>query len=260
MRRQSGLTLIELLAAMVIGGILIFVATAVVPEAYRRSALAVAANNIRSLAVGGQQYLADHNHHYWLTVKDRATFADSEGQVVRGAQWWYGFETQASQSAGEGHRTFDSSRSPLADYIPAALRPDPSFASGGRAFKPKYKSGYIGIGYNAVLGGGRGATSDKQTLSYWSLAKPSEVAVFATCAQVNTFQSPASAAHPMIEEFPYFDQKETTLHAIARGNVLVGFADGSAGMLPLDKVTIDSRDPHGSIGRFAPAGSYLHLR
>jgi hypothetical protein len=230
-------------------------------KAYENSALAVAANNVRVLSAGAAQYLADNNYHYWLTVKEGYTVQDSDGQTSRGAQWWYGFESNSSRYvAGEGNRTFDSSQSPLAGYIPAAIRPDPSFSLQGQSFKPKYKSGYIGVGYNAVLGGGRMNNSDKRTLSYWSLNSPAHVAVFATCAQVNTFQAPASASHPMIEEFPYFDERETTVHFLQGDMAMVGFADGSAGFLPLDKSTRVGGLKNVTVGRFAPAGSFKYLK
>lgn len=257
---SRGFTAVELLVTVGVIAVLLAAAAPLCLTAYERSAIAVTASNIRQLSAGGMQYLADHGHRYWLTVKDRATFVEPDGNTVRGAQWWYGFETLASQSAGEGRRHFDASRSPLAGYIPGAIRPDPSFSIHGRAFKPKYNSGYLGVGYNAVLGGGRGNSVEAKALSYWSLAAPGKTVVFATCAQVNTFQSPASPSRPMLEEFPYFDQKETTIHFIAGNMALVGYADGSGGLLPIDESTRDSRLKRANVGRFAPVGSFQFLK
>ena len=258
---RRGFTLVEIAVCVVGIAVLCTVVAAAGRKAYENSALAVAANNVRMLSAGAAQYLADNNYRYWLTVQDGYTVQESNGATSRGAKWWYGFETNSSRyGAGEGNRTFDSSQSPLAGYIPAAIRPDPSFSLQGQSFKPKYKSGYIGVGYNAVLGGGRMNGSEKKILSYWSLSDPAHVAVFATCAQVNTFQSPASASHPMIEEFPYFDERETTVHFLQGDMAMVGFADGSAGFLPMDKSTRVGGLKNVNVGRFAPAGSFKYLK
>jgi hypothetical protein len=40
---------------------------------------------------------------------------------------------------------------------------------------------------------------------------------------------------------------------------MVAFADGSAGFLPLEKSTLDTRAPQAAIGRFAPKGSLKYL-
>ncbi|HRJ73706.1 MAG TPA: hypothetical protein PLS03_15900, partial [Terrimicrobiaceae bacterium] len=140
----------------------------------------------------------------------------------------------------------------------AGLRPDPSFALSGQTFKPKYRSGYLGVGYNVLLGGGWTGNPAKLK-TYWSLNRPDEVVVFFTSAQVNTFQSPASASHPMLEEFYAIDEREVTAHFRHHGSALVGFANGSAGFLPIDETTRDSRMPKAAVGRFAPKGSKKFL-
>lgn len=83
--------------------------------------------------------------------------------------------------------------------------------------------------------------------------------MFATSAQVNTFQAPASAKNPMIEEFYGLDDKEVTVHFRHNGKAMVAFADGSCGFLPMDPSTLDQRDPKALIGRFAPPGSKTYL-
>jgi len=164
----------------------------------------------------------------------------------------------------EGQRSFDPAQSPLAGYVPAGIRPDPSFQLGGNAFKPKYQFGYIGIGYNVLLGGGwLGAAP---CLTDWSLSNPSKVVVFATSAQVNNFQKPASSKNPMIEEFYGFDaggapfNNPASVHFRHHGYAMVAYADGSAGFLPMDETTRDNRLPTANIGRFAPIGSTNYLR
>jgi hypothetical protein len=241
---------VELLISMAIVatlGAVVFVAGR---EVHASSSLAVSANNIRQLAAGGMAYLGDNNYTFW----PYSTTASATGS---GTTWWFGFESATSMSSAEGQRNFDPTKGPLANYVTKGFRPDPSFALGGRAFKPKYRNGYIGVGYNTLLGGGfmgRGALR-KQT----ALADPSEVVVFFTAAQVNTFQRPASARNPMIEEFYGIDEREVTAHFRHGGKAMVSFASGNAGFLPIDESTRDLRSPKANIGRFAPRGSTKFL-
>lgn len=248
--RDGGFSLVELLAAIAIAvvlGSLIFV---VGQKAYAASSLAVSANNIRQLAAGGMAYLGDHQNTFW-NYRERL-----KGEE-KGIRWWFGFEAAGSVSRPEGQREFDPARGPLGDYVARSLRPDPSFAMGGRAFKPKYRNGYIGIGYNTLLGGGFNGNKPLKKLT--ALGDPSKVVVFFTSAQVNTFTKPASPRNPMLEEFYGIDEKEVTAHFRHGGKALVSFANGSADFLPIDESTRDRRVPKANIGRFAPVGSTLFL-
>lgn len=252
MHSRRAFTVVEMLvvvALLMLGGA--FVAGAGW-KVYEESSLVTSANNIRQLAAGGAAYLADHQHRFWKFREDSA----------EGTRWWWGFESRASQRSGEGNRRFSPEGGPLGGYVPAGARPDPSFALHSSALKPKYRSGYIGVGYNVVLGGGFFGTRAKPLtpIRYWELEKPSQVVVFSTSAQVNTFQRPASPGRPMLEEFYGFDDRETTIHFRHHGKAMVGFADGSVGFLPIFEPTRDPRMPDANIGRFAPRGSFKYLK
>ncbi|MEX1119390.1 MAG: hypothetical protein WEB60_11420, partial [Terrimicrobiaceae bacterium] len=143
----------------------------------------------------------------------------------------------------------------------------------GKAYKPKYRFGYLGVAYNVLL-----AVDDGNRNAAWSgrdpqkaqglpipmrlgqLARPDQTVVFATSAQVNTFQAPASASNPMIEEFYGIDDREVTVHFRHGGNAMVAYATGNVGFLPIDESTRDRRAPEAAVGRFAPVGSLQHLR
>lgn len=248
--QSHGFTLVELMACIAILAVLGAIGFVSAKHAYASSSLAVSANNIRHLAAGGMAYLGDNNYTFWPYQTSNA--ADGAGTT-----WWFGFETSTSIGSPEGQRNFDPIKGPLANYVPKGFRPDPSFALHARAFKPKYRNGYIGIGYNTLLGAGftGNGTLKKQT----ALADPSQVVVFFTAAQVNTFQRPASARNPMIEEFYGIDETEVTAHFRHRGMAMVSFASGNAGFLPMDESTRDRRSPKANIGRFAPRGSKKFL-
>lgn len=244
--RRSGYSLIEILVAVSIFVVLAAIITATTSKSLGEASLAISANNIRQLAAGGMNYLAENNYVFW---KYRTT-------DTNGVTWWFGYEPLSSFSRPEGEREYDAERGPLGGYLPASLRPDPSLSLGGKTFKPKYRTGYIGIGYNGLLGG---SGIQQNTVKYWDLPKPSEIVVFATSAQINTFQKPATPKNPMVEEFYLLDEKEITVHFRHHGNAMVAFANGSAGFLPLAESTRDARSPKANIGRFAPKGSTKYL-
>lgn len=255
--REKGFTVIELLAVITIVLVLAAVAAGAGWKVYESSSLAISANNIRQLAAGGMNYLSDNNFVYWPY---RQNIPSSSGGIA----WWFGFEPVASMGRAEGQKEFDPSQGPLGGYIPKGIHPDPSFSMEGSAFKPKFRNGYIGIGYNVVIGGGFLGSSPR--LSQWQLSDLSKVVVFTTSAQVNDFQSPASPKKPMIEEFYSLDAgdgaqgKYPSVHFRHNGKAMVSFASGNAGFLEMEESTRDSRMPKANVGRFAPKGDTTYLK
>lgn len=251
-KRTRAFTLIEVLVAAAIVLVLGACLTGAGWKVYETSSLAVSANTLRQLAAGAASYLGDHNQTFWPY---RAAGPEENPGIV----WWFGFESFASTRKPEGQRQFNPELGPLGNYVAAAWRPDPSFALQGRTFKPKYQFGYLGIGYNVLLGGGwMGDPKDLKT--YWQLSRPGRVVVFATSAQVNTFQRPASPRHPMLEEFYGLDERQRTVHFRHHGKAMVAFANGSAGFLPMEESTRDARMPQANVGRFAPPNDTKYLQ
>jgi len=247
--RRRAFSLIELLITIAIVAVLGVCLSAAARQALFSSSLASSAGNIRQLAAGSAAYLAENNYTFWSY---RSTDSDRPGVV-----WWFGYEPKSSLAKAEGERFVDPAAGPLGEYVPGGFRPDPSFRNGGNAFKPKYRFGYIGTGYNVLLGGGWLGIAERK--KYWDLPSPGEIVVFATSAQVNNFQKPASAKNPMLEEFYGLDGSEVTVHFRHHGNAMVAFASGSAGFLPIDPSTLDTRAPKANVGRFAPKGSTKYL-
>ena len=252
---EKGFTLVELLAVVCIVLVLSMVVSSAGWKVYEASSLAVSASNIRLLAAGGMNYLAENNNTYWPYKANVAANG-------RGTTWWFGFETAASIAKPEGQRDFNPSLGPLGGFIPKGFLPDPSLALGWSVFKPKYRSGYIGTGYNVLLGGG--FLGIAPLMNHGQLSDPSKVVVFFTSAQVNTFQAPASASHPMLEEFYGADDGSTgnqaSIHFRSHGKAMVSFASGTAGFLPMDESTRDTRMPNGNVGRFAPVGNSTYFK
>lgn len=237
----SGISMVEFLVAIALIVILASVAVPAGVSAFRSSSLAVSASNIRQLAAGGAAYLGENNYRFWPFLQK-----GKDGDV-----WWFGMEPASSKGKPEGEREIDMSKGPLANYLPSNMVPDPSLRISGKPFKPKFKFGYIGSGYNVLLANGwvtGTSPKAKKPLRYWDLKTPGRTVVFATSAQINTFQSPASPDNPMIEEFYGIDDKEKTVHFRHGGQAMVAYADGSAGFLPMKDAKQDSRAPGANIG------------
>jgi len=242
-KRNRGFSLVELLVVIAILGILGAVLVPAVRQAILSSSLATSASNVRQLAAGTAAYLSENNHQFWPYRQN--IFEDER----RGTEWWFGFEPLESLQKPEGERWFEPGSGPIGGYVPAGLQPDPSFGFTGEAFKPKYRFGYIGVGYNVLLGGGWMGL--EKPVRVFALENPSRTVVFATSAQVNTFQQPASSDNPMIEEFYGFDNNRgnKTVHFRHRGEALVAFADSSVGYLEMEPGSMDKRDPDARVGR-----------
>ncbi len=239
-KRTRAFTLIEILTVIAIIGLLTGIIIPTARQAILSSSLATSASNLRQIAAGGAAYLVENNHTFWPYRKN----IRESGR--RGVEWWFGFETLESMQRREGERWFQPGTGPLGGFIPAGPQPDPSFDFAGNAFKPKFQMGYIGIGYNVHLGGGWMGTGDLVRFS--RIKEPARTVVFATSAQVNTFQKPASSDNPMIEEFYGIDEQFKTVHFRHRGEALVSYADSSIGFLPLEGNNRDDRDPDANVG------------
>jgi prepilin-type N-terminal cleavage/methylation domain-containing protein len=234
-------TLVELLVVVAIVAVLVAISLPVLSAAKRSSSLAISTNSLNQLTIAGRMYLTDNNNVYW----------QYEQSAPGGEMWWFGFETTASLRTAEGKRFCDYSQGPLGPYMMSSggVKTDPAFLQYSPRLKPKYQDGNYGYGYNDVLAGHNAL----------QIATPSQMIVFATSAQVNTFQSPASASSPMIEEFYMVDDTQTTIHFRHGRNALAAFADGSVRALSMGSDMVpgsqDMRIPSANIGRLS--GTYF---
>ena len=248
--RTAAFTLLEALTVVAVLAVLAVLLVPAVQGVQLASWKAVSAHTLRSLSAAGAAYRGDHDGEFWRYREDSP----------KGTQWWFGLESAASRNNREGHRTIDFSQGPLGPYAIASgghITSDPAFLAAKPRHKPKFANGNYGYGYNSLLGGGvlgRGRLPRAQAFD-----RPARIVVFATSAQVNVFQPPASEGHPMLEEFYLINDRETTVHFRFGGKALATMMDGSLQELPMDPGTLDTRMPQANIGRFAPVGSRLYL-
>jgi prepilin-type N-terminal cleavage/methylation domain-containing protein len=241
MKRSCGFTLIELLAAVVILGVLLTLCAPAATAVRRQTTLAVSSSALRQLSVAAQNYLAESQGQFF---RARENLSD-------GVQWWFGFESYSGPKA-EGKRVLDKARGPLGPYIvdSAGRVPDFAFTSMGASFKPKFANGYFGFGVNTELTGGPMGQDAGKLRRISQLERPGRIALFATCAQINSFQAPASAKKPMLEEFYFFNTTDcrNTVHFRHGQKALVAFTDGSIQEVPGDSARWDRRLPGAAVG------------
>ncbi|HEY3898050.1 MAG TPA: prepilin-type N-terminal cleavage/methylation domain-containing protein [Chthoniobacter sp.] len=239
---KRGFTLIELLVVIAIIATLIAILLPMLSATKVASARAISANSLTELLVGGRAYLNDNNNQFWPYEQ-----ATSDGMM-----WWFGYETWQSVGMPEGQRTCDYSQGPLGPYVSASggVKSDPALAQYGGSLKPKYQNGNYGYGYNTVLA----ADATGASRNALSVNLPSQMIVFATCAQVNTFEPPATPSNPMVEEFYMISDTQVTAHFRHGRHALAAFLDGSVRELSMatdmQPGSQDMRMPSANIGCF----------
>ena len=86
------------------------------------------------------------------------------------------------------------------------------------------------------------------------IPRPSETALFADAAQINTWQAPASLQNPMLEEWYYVDDSRSQPNGHfrhgQRANVV--FCDGHVAVEKFMPGSLDLRMPNQSVGQLRP--------
>jgi prepilin-type N-terminal cleavage/methylation domain-containing protein/prepilin-type processing-associated H-X9-DG protein len=248
---RRGFTLIELLAVVTVTSILFsLVATVVVPRGREMAKMAQSTSNLRQLGVATHLYLMEHEYRFFPYREE----------VPDGVLWYFGLEPGRG-GGPEGDRDLDRARSPLYPYLQqiGGIEVCPGFDYHNALWKPKFRGASWGYGYNILLGplfrGDGVAIHPGRSLD--DLSIPSRVLMFGTCAQVNTFQAPASPSNPMLEEFYLIEDTYRTIHFRFGGGerALFVFADGHVKALPPYPGEMDTRLPGANVGRITPRGS-----
>ncbi|HYR59162.1 MAG TPA: type II secretion system protein [Chthoniobacteraceae bacterium] len=241
MKTRAGFTLLELLVSTAVIAILAVLMLSALAKMRGIGQSAHCANSLRQLGVATQLYLGEH---------DRRMFAYS--QAVKGGRLWYfGLESSGSLGQHEGSREVDVTQSPLYPYIQqvGGIEICPAFPYGVSIWKPKYHGASWGYGFDTTI----------SNVVATNIPAPSRVILFGDCAQVNTFQSPASPGHPMLEEFYMIESNYRTIHFRHGAHANLLFLDGHIEAMTMCPGTQDDRLPEANVGRITPVGSKDYL-
>ncbi len=238
---RAGFTLLELLVSLSILAVLVSLSLAGISKTRGAGQQAFCANSLRQLAVATRLYLTDNDQRF---------FAYSQ-TVPEGTLWYFGLEPGGGSKA-EGSRELDVTQGPLYRYIQqtGGVEICPSFPYESALWKPKFKGASYGYGFNTYLSGRNVLT----------LERPAKTILFGDCAQVNTFQAPASARNPMLEEFYMIDSSFKTIHFRHGTSANIVFTDGHVEAMKLYPGTQDTRLKQANVGRITPVGSTEYLQ
>lgn len=231
--QPAGFTLVELLVAIVIIAIL---AALLLPALSRGRGTAYrvrCVGNLRQLGVAAHMYWDDNNG---------ACFRYRIGATNGGEWYWFGW----LGAGAEGERAYDPTPGALYSYLRGrGVELCPAFDYLSPQVKLKAKGAAYGYGYNWYLSSGAAEPPVKIT----RVPRPGDLALLADAAQVNTWQAPASADNPMLEEWYYIDtstnQPNGHFRHSRRANVL--FCDGHVGAEKFVPGTLDLRMPQQNV-------------
>jgi len=234
--RPHGFTLIELLIVIAIIAIL---AALLLPALARSKATAQrikCVSNLHQLGLATQMYWDDNAGNCF-----RYTSPTNYGRI-----FWFGWIE--GDDVPEGERQFDPTVGALWPYLDGRgveLCPSLNYALG--QFKLKAKGAAYGYGYNLHLSTGSG----KPPIPAAKISRPSNTALLADSAQVNTFQAPASPENPMLEEFYYIstNRNEATAHFRHAERASAVFADGHVAVEKMEVGSLDQNLPNQLVGR-----------
>lgn len=246
-RPAPGFTLIELLVVIGIIGVLSAVLLPVLRTAMQAGGSAACKSNLRQMQLAYQMYLDDHGGRFFPYQQD-----DAGGRTL----WYWGLGEQGP----EGTRAIDKTKARLAPYFPQVGRVEicPSLPYKAPYFKRKFDIASYGYGLNAYLLSDLPQAKKCGVFLADQIRNPCDTITWADAIQVNTWQAPASAQNPMLEEWYYLDKNDPPkFHFRHNGLCNCAFADGSVRSFKPNR--LDQRCD-GLSGYIEPPGEDYYLR
>jgi len=233
-------TLIELLVVFAVIALLCVLAGAATGKIRSAANAAACANNLRQAAAATHLYVQEHDGHLF----------DYSKKTAEGTLWYFGLEL--GTGGAEGTRQLDVERGPLFPYLQSSngIGVCPEFPYDDPRWKAKFEGPSTNYGFNVLISG----------LLALSISEPAHVILFGDCAQINTFQAPASPGNPMVEEFYIIDNQFSSIHFRHGDQAQFVFLDGHVERMPMEPGTGDTRMNDMTIGRITPRWSFEFLQ
>jgi prepilin-type processing-associated H-X9-DG protein/prepilin-type N-terminal cleavage/methylation domain-containing protein len=250
-QNYSAFTLIELLVVIAIIAILAAMLLPALAHSKSQAQRAACEGNLRQLGIATELYWDDNNGNCFFY-----NYTSVNNSGTSGSLWWFGW-LENSNGHNEGQRAFDLSTGVLFPYLHGSdVRLCPSPVWNSPQFKLKGTNVVFSYGYNKYV-------SPPNTNSFANISRvsrPTETALFADSAQVNTFQPPASVANPMFEEWYWLDletnysnpNNQPNGHFRHSQKANVTFADGHVALENPVTGSFDKRLPNQFIGQLRP--------
>lgn len=215
---QIAFTLLELLVVIAIIALLASMTAAALHKSRQSAQQVRCLSNLRQLGLAAHMYWDDNGGNCFRY----RGISTNNGDI-----YWFGWLGRGSEST----RPFDFSKGALFPYLTGkGIEICPSLNYAMASFKLKATGASYGYGYNLTLS----SALEQPSFNINRAIRPADLALFADCAQVNTFQLPATPENPMLEEFYYFSTNEPTVHFRHRQKSNVVFCDGhTAAEVPL---------------------------
>ena len=231
----NAFTLIELLVVCAVIGVL---AALILPALIKSTSSAQrikCVSNLRQLGLAAQMYWDDNGGHAFRY----------RGIATNGGDlYWFGWLARGS----EGARAFDPTAGALFPYLGGrGVEICPALNYALQQFKRKATGAAYGYGYNLYLS----APLDQPPSNISKITRPTETAVLADAAQINTWQAPASANNPLLEEWYYVDDNAVQPNGHFRHSqkASVVFCDGHVALEKPVENSLDRRLPSQFVGR-----------
>lgn len=232
--KTRGFTLVELLVVIAIIAILAALLLPVLARSKKSAQKIRCTSDLRQLGVATHLYWDENagncfRFFYWTTNGGRL--------------YWFGW----LENGAESTRDFDATQGALYPYLHGrGVELCPSLNYWATQFKYKATGAAYGYGYNLNLS----TNVNYPPVPTRRITRPSETTLLADAGQVNTFQPPASASNPLLEEFYSVDYQpaQPTTHFRHNGRANVLFCDSHVGLEKMADGTLDKRLPQENVG------------